>query len=129
MAKKESKKTQKRRRRAKIEFGLFGLLFFVIAIFALELSLILHPSKSRGVIQSIDLTAHTLLLTSTRQNEPIAVSWTDSTEFFVEGVKSDPERLQPDMKATVSTREPLVFPNKVLKITAYVKKQVATDGK
>lgn len=118
MAKKESKTAQKRRRRDKITFFIFASLFLPAAILGAELSLFKHPNTSRGIIQSIDLPNHKLVLASTLSADPVAVTWVDDTQFIIEGIKSDPEKLQPQMKVTVWTREPIVFPDKVLKIRA-----------
>ncbi len=129
MAKKESKKARKRRQRAKIQFGVFSFLFLVMALLGLELSLIVYPNKYYGIIQAIDLQGHTLLLTAAGQTESMTVTWTDSTEFFLEKVKSNPAELVPGLKGAVSITEPIVFPGKVLKISAYTNKLVTTDGK
>ena len=129
MAKKESKKARKRRQRAKIQFGVFSFLFLVMALLGLELSLIVYPNKYHGIIQAIDLQGHTLLLTAAGQTESMTVTWTDSTEFFLEKVKSNPAELVPGLKGAVSITEPIVFPGKVLKISAYTNKLVTTDGK
>ena len=129
MVKKESNKARKRRQRAKIQFGVFNFLFLVMPPLGLELSLIVYPNKYYGIIQAIDLQGHTLLLTAAGQTESMTVTWTDITEFFLEKVKSNPAELVPGLKGVLSITEPIVFPGKVLNISAYTNNLVTTDGK
>ena len=121
--KNELKKARQRKTRDKVKLCILAVAL-VPGILGGELSMFKHPATRGGTIQSVDLPAHSLLLVSKLQPDPITITWVEDTEFFVEGIKSDPEKLRPQMKATVLIREPFIFPDKVLKISAYTKKQV-----
>lgn len=127
--KKESKSAQKRKAREKIKFWLFFSLFLPAAMFGAELSLMKHPATTKGTVQSIDIAAHTLSFTTAQQPEPIVVQWLDTTEFYIDGVISDAEKIQPRMKVTVLTKESLVFSYRPFEIRAFSIKETSTDAK
>src|SRR5262245_2853323 len=82
----EKTETVKRKKPMKLNFHIHQTAAAALCVLALSATLAFaagttHPSKERGIIKSVNMDAHTLVVTDRKSNSERTFQWNDQTKF------------------------------------------------